>query len=100
MSSFDDKTAFPGAKVMLTHCIVLTYVFLFPLKCIPDLFNVFVLTWYKTVLETMLLWSSFSESSGNQASRLVLGLARIKLFSLLIFVVVQVPSCVQLFATP
>ena len=44
----------------------------------------FVLTRYKTVLKTLLLWSSFSEKSGKLASGLVLGLAQIKLFSILI----------------
>ena len=40
----------------------------------------FALTRYKTVLETMLLRSSFSELSGKRASGLILSLAQIKLF--------------------
>lgn len=41
--SFDDKTLFPAAKAVLTHCVHadLFFVCLETLKeCMPDLFNV------------------------------------------------------------
>ena len=44
----------------------------------------FILTRYKTVLKTLLLQGSFSESSGKRASGVVLSLAPVKLFSLLL----------------
>lgn len=66
-SSFDDKPSFPGAEVLLTRCAHADFFFL---NCFSDLF----LIRNKAVLKTLLLWSNFSESSGNQACGLVFGL--------------------------
>ena len=47
-----------------------------------------LLTKYKTGLETLFLWSSFSEWSGRWPSSLVLSLAQIKLFSIILFLII------------
>ena len=47
-----------------------------------------LLTKYKTGLETLFLWSSFSEWSGRWPSSLVLSLAHIKLFPIILFLII------------
>ena len=39
-SSFDDKTPFPGARAILTRCVLADLVFEILKKCIPDWFDV------------------------------------------------------------
>ena len=76
--SFHDKTPFPGAKAILTHCVMWWWVFFFCVLFFSETLKegvliclmLLVLTRHKTVLKTKLLWSSSSELSERLSSGL------------------------------
>ena len=58
---FNDKTLLPGAKAILTCWVCTDLIFETLREYVLDFVMLFVPTRHKTVLETMFLWSSFSE---------------------------------------